>query len=107
MAAAVSEIIWIKKVLADLVIDHPKAALLFCDNQVAIHVASNPLFHERTKHTELNFHLVREKVQSGDIKTVHLSTQNQIADLLTKALAGSRFKTLLAKMGVLNINLPS
>lgn len=46
-------------------------------------------------------------MQSGDIRLMHLSTQNQLADLLTKALGGARFTTLLAKMGVLNIHKPS
>jgi hypothetical protein len=64
MASTVSELIWIKQVLADLNIKVEEPMKMFCDNQSARHIATNPVFHERTKHIEVDCHFVREKVQS-------------------------------------------
>lgn len=53
---------WISALLNDLYQFHPQSTLTFCDNQAAIHIASNPVYHERINHIELDCHLVWEKI---------------------------------------------
>ncbi|CAA3011465.1 retrovirus-related Pol poly from transposon TNT 1-94 [Olea europaea subsp. europaea] len=86
MALVVCELTWLQYIFADLGIKHKDPALLFCDNQAAIYIAANQVYHERTKHIELDCHVVREKIQEGKIRTMHLSTKDQLADMLSKSI---------------------
>lgn len=63
MATLSCELTWLKSLLHDLGIDHSAPIPMYCDNQAALHIAANPVLHERTKHIELDCHLVREKIQ--------------------------------------------
>ena len=89
--------------MADLNVHQEEATEIFCDNQSAVAIAKNPVFHGRTKHFSIKLHVVREMEQAQVIKLVHCSSEEQIADILTKALSVSKFQHLRAKMGVCNM----
>jgi hypothetical protein len=72
--------------------------IIWCDNLSAISLASNPVFHARTKHVEIDYHFVRECVIRGDLKFQYIPIEDQLADLLTKALPSPRFLLLSNKL---------
>jgi len=102
MASAACELIWLKGLLSDLGFCSSTPMTLFCDNQVAMHIAANHVFHERTKHIEVDCHFIRQQVQSQIIKPCYTRSYDQLADVFTKVLTSAHFHRLLSKLGSIN-----
>jgi histone deacetylase 1/2 len=89
---------WIQSVLKELGVFQPKPPVLWCDNLGATYLSANPVFHARTKHIEIDFHFVREKVALGALDVRFIASGDQIADIFTKPVTTqllSRFSSNL------------
>jgi len=107
MANSVAEIVWIVGLFKELGAEIKTPVIIHTDSKSAMQIAANPVYHERTKHIELDYHFIREKIHQGLIETRHLNTKDQMADLLTKGLSRTQHEYLLSKFGVLNLFIPS
>lgn len=79
---------------------------MICDSKAAIQIAANSIFHERTKHIDIDSHFVRERICRGMLKTEHINTKDQLADLLTKSLGKVQHNLSLNKLGMKNVFQP-
>lgn len=93
IANLTAEMIWIKSLLKELGVYQSKAPRLWCDNLGATYLTSNPVFHARTKHIEVDFHFVREQVARKAMEVRFISSSDQVADILTKPLSKTPFTT--------------
>jgi histone deacetylase 1/2 len=96
-----AEIMWLSNLLGELCVPS-QIPTLFCDNIVTTYLCSNPVFHSRMKHIALDYHFVRQEVQNGKLIVSHISTKDQLADILTKPLHRTRFSLLRDKIGVID-----
>ncbi|KAL2232732.1 UNVERIFIED_CONTAM: Retrovirus-related Pol polyprotein from transposon RE2 [Sesamum indicum] len=102
LAATVCELRWISYLLADFGISVTLPISLFCDNKAALHILANPVFHERTKHIEIDCHLVRDAYKDGFIAPVLIRSFAQLADTFTKALPLKLFGSFLSMLGLVS-----
>ncbi|GKB05168.1 retrovirus-related pol polyprotein from transposon RE2 [Tanacetum coccineum] len=107
MATTTCELKWLKRLLNSLGVAHPEPMRLFCDNQAALDIAANHVFHERTKHIEFNCHFVRDEILSGNLAPSYVHTSTQLADIFTKALGNQQFHDILSKLGIHNPHAPT
>ena len=107
MAHAASEVTWLVRLLEEMGMSNLKPVALHCDNQLALHIARNPVFHEHTKHIEIDCHFTQDKVLEGLLQLSYLPTQSQIADVFTKILPSQHHWQLLHKLGMHSIHSPA
>ncbi|KAJ9550950.1 hypothetical protein OSB04_014995 [Centaurea solstitialis] len=100
LADTVAELTWLETLLRELRVPVKSVPTLWCDNLGATYLSANPVFHARTKHVEVDFHFVREKVAQGKLSVQFISTHDQIADVFTKPLSSERFLFLKSKLRV-------
>ncbi|GKA83613.1 retrovirus-related pol polyprotein from transposon TNT 1-94 [Tanacetum coccineum] len=91
LADTIDELTWLQALLHELGIRSSSTPILWCDDLGATYLSANPIFRARTKHVEIDYHFVREKVDPGDLRVQHISTHDQIADIFTKPLPTPRF----------------
>lgn len=107
MGFAVHEIQWLVNLLTDFQVLQSQPVAFFCDSTAAIHIANNAVFHERNKHLEFDCYKVRELILKGLIKTLHVRTDNQLADVFTKPLQPGHFHSIIGKMTLNSVFSPS
>jgi hypothetical protein len=76
--------------------------LIYCDNQSCIKLLENPIFHDRSKHIEICYHFIHDYVQRGEVELQYISTEEKVADILTKALGRAKFVFFRDKLGVMS-----
>ena len=98
MANTAAELTWLTYILSDLRISLPSSPTLYCDNISALYMTINPVFHARSKHIELDYHFVRERVALGLLVTQHIPSTNQVADLFTKYVPKATLASFRTKL---------
>jgi hypothetical protein len=107
MAHGVCELLWLRNLLRDLGFKPKQAMNLFCDNKAAIDISHNPVQHDRTKHVEVDRHFIKEKLEAKLIALPFVPTEEQLADILTKAVSSKVFHNALGKLDIRNMYAPT
>ncbi len=100
---AAKEGVWLKRLLSEMMPGFNGPIPLMCDNQSAIQLVRNPVFHQRTKHIDVRFCFVRERQETGDINVLYIPSVDPLADPLTKPLRNPRFTILRELSGIISM----
>ncbi|XP_020672540.1 uncharacterized protein LOC110092365 [Dendrobium catenatum] len=98
LAAATSDVLWLRRLMADFQVPQQTPTPIFCDNISTLALANNPVFHARTKHIEIDHHFISDHIKNKTIEVSHISSLDQPADILTKPLNAIRFSLLRDKL---------
>ena len=107
MRAVTAELAWLTRILSEFQVPAILSISVKSDSLAAIYIAKNPVFHEKTKHIELDCHYVREKLLEGLISLPYTRTNEQLADIFTKPLPRQQHQHLLGKLGVSSYHPPT
>jgi len=107
MTVGICELLWIRSLLKDIGYEQKDAMKFYCDNKSAIEIANNPVQHDRTKHVEIDRHFIKEKIEDGIIAFPFVKLEQQLADMLTKAVTSKALSNSLDKLGMCDIHAPT
>uniref|UniRef100_A0A2N9FXX4 Integrase catalytic domain-containing protein n=1 Tax=Fagus sylvatica TaxID=28930 RepID=A0A2N9FXX4_FAGSY len=107
MAKGLCELLWLRSLLTEVGFPPSSAMNLFCDNKAAIDISHNPIQHDRTKHVEVDRHFIKQNLEEKIIQFPFVKSEDQLADILTKAVSSRNFYDSLDKLGVRNIYTPT
>ncbi|KAK3006834.1 hypothetical protein RJ639_015528 [Escallonia herrerae] len=107
MAKGLCELLWLKGLLAEIGYSSKSSMNMFCDNKSAIQIAENPVQHDRTKHVEVDRHFIKEKLEAKIIRFPFVKSEEQLADILTKAVSSKVFHNSLDKLDIRDIYAPT
>ena len=100
IAKGKTEILWLRKLIEELDFPQTKPCKLYCDDEAAINISENPIQHDLTKHVKVDRHFIKEKLENKVISLPSVTSKDQIADILTKAVITEVFEETLCKLGV-------
>jgi hypothetical protein len=100
VAATAAELSWVCSLIQELSVSLPSSPIIYCDNVRATQLSSNPIFHSRMKHVAVDYHFICDQVQSGRLRVAHVSSADQLANILTKPLPTSQFQFFCDKIGL-------
>uniref|UniRef100_A0A2N9FEM3 CCHC-type domain-containing protein n=1 Tax=Fagus sylvatica TaxID=28930 RepID=A0A2N9FEM3_FAGSY len=106
LADTTSELLALRWLLEDMGLTHSSPTIIHCDNRSAIQIAHNDVFHERTKHIEIDCHLVRHHLSAGILRLLPVSSSDQTADIFTKTFPPGRFHDLVSKLKMASVRPP-
>ncbi|CAL9025341.1 unnamed protein product [Prunus brigantina] len=107
MTKGICELIWLKRLLTKLGYRLTSVMNLFCDNKAAITIAHNPVQHDRTRHVEVDQHYIKQKLEAKVIQFPFVKSDDQLADILTKAISNRTFHNSPDQLGIGNIYAPT
>ena len=107
MTKGICELLWLKRLLIEIGHDSSSTINMFCDNKSAIQIALNLVQHDRTKHIEVDRHFIKEKLEEKMICFPYVKSEDQLADMLTKAVPRASFHSSLDKLGIRDIYIPT
>jgi hypothetical protein len=91
------------RLLGEIIGKEPDKVKLCMNNKPAIALCKNPVFHDRIKHIDTRYHYIRQCMEEGKIEVIHVSTNNQLDDILTKALARAKFVEMRQRLGIMEV----
>ena len=107
MTLGICEALWLRLLLMDLGNLPRQPIRLYCDNKVACDIAHNPVQHDRTKHVEVDRLFIKEKLDEKIVELLKIRFEDQLADILTKAVSSRVFSKFLGKLGMCDIYAPT
>jgi hypothetical protein len=95
--------IWLARLLGEIKVEDARSVVLNVDNKSTISLSKNPVFHDRSKHIEIRYHFIRECVENGKVQIEFVRSEEQLADVLTKALGRGKLQEQRMKIGMVEL----